>query len=164
MESEGLLRFYKNTPLSSVRSLTDTVHDILAYAFKIYFNIILLSTPRPSNHEQHKIFNPKCWMHFSSAPITRLPNRFVPNLYFVIVQSHTTTIHSFGLFQFIIRPYFDMYMSYLPLNSYDFGNLGIRTAHFVTSHRCHCPLLIRVSCITWRISKLLGTLSFVRVT
>jgi hypothetical protein len=28
---------------------------------------------------------------------------------------------------------------------------------FVTSHRGHCPLLIRVSCITWRISKLLET-------
>jgi hypothetical protein len=28
----------------------------------------------------------------------------------------------------------------------------------------HCPLLIRVSCITWSISKLLETLSFIRVT
>jgi hypothetical protein len=35
---------------------------------------------------------------------------------------------------------------------------------FVTSHRGHCPLLIRVSCITWRISKLLKTLSFICVT
>jgi hypothetical protein len=36
------------------------------------------------------------------------------------------------------------------------------TAH-VTSHRGHCPLLVRISCITWRISKLLETLTFLCV-
>jgi hypothetical protein len=35
---------------------------------------------------------------------------------------------------------------------------------FVTSHRGHWPLLIRVSGVTWRGSKLLETLSFIRVT
>jgi hypothetical protein len=33
----------------------------------------------------------------------------------------------------------------------------------VTSHRGHWPLLIRVSCITWRFSMLLETLSFICV-
>jgi hypothetical protein len=47
---------------------------------------------------------------------------------------------------------------------YDLGNLAYRTVPYVTSHRGHCPLLIRVSCITWRISKLFETLSFIRVT
>jgi hypothetical protein len=51
--------------------------------------------------------------------------------------------------------YFDMYMSQVPLISYDLGNLASRTIQYVTSHRGHCPLLIRVSCITCLISKLL---------
>ena len=51
METEGsLLCFNKNLSLSSLRSLTDPVHDALVYSRKIYFNIILLSTPRPSTH------------------------------------------------------------------------------------------------------------------
>jgi hypothetical protein len=37
-----------------------------------------------------------------------------------------------------------------------------RNAH-VTSHRGHCLLRIRISCVTWRISKLLETLSFIRI-
>jgi hypothetical protein len=40
---------------------------------------------------------------------------------------------------------FGMSMSYPGLISYD---LGHRTAPYVTSHRGHCPLLIRISCIT----------------
>jgi hypothetical protein len=41
--------------------------------------------------------------------------------------------------------FIDMYMSLVPLISYD---LGSRTVPYVTSHRGHCQLLIRVSCIT----------------
>jgi hypothetical protein len=43
-------------------------------------------------------------------------------------------------------------------------DLGHRIAPYVTSHRGHCSLLIRISCITWRKSMLLETLSFIRVT
>jgi hypothetical protein len=63
------------------------------------------------------------------------------------------------------RTFVDMYMSYRPFISYD---LGHRTAHaphkFVTSRLGHWPLLIRVSCITWQISMLLETLSYICVT
>jgi hypothetical protein len=46
------------------------------------------------------------------------------------------------------RRSFDMYMSKVPLISYDLGNLASCIVPYVTSHRGHCPLLIRVSCIT----------------
>jgi hypothetical protein len=65
---------------------------------------------------------------------------------------------------FTIELLVDTYMSWVPLISYDLGNLAYRTVPYVTSHRGHCLLLIRISCITWRISKLLETLSFIRVT
>jgi hypothetical protein len=63
-----------------------------------------------------------------------------------------------------IFSHFDMYMSLVPLISYDLGTLESRILPYVTSQRGHSPLLIRIYCITWRISKLLETLSFIRVT
>jgi hypothetical protein len=70
-----------------------------------------------------------------------------------------------GCISVFVSNHIDMYMAYRPFISYD---LGHRTAHaphkFVTSRRGYWLLLIRVSCITWRISMLLETLSFICVT
>jgi hypothetical protein len=77
---------------------------------------------------------------------------------------HTGAIVRYWYVYRVSRDAFRSFSKRYPSYALRKHDLGHRTALYLTSHRGHCPLLIRISCITWRISKLLKTLAFIRLT